>query len=106
VPETGAGAGAGAGAGVVADGADGVAALDRDAAFGRAAGGVAEARAAGATRGVGALFAPEVVGGPAASRCAPATGAGFDGERPAAHEAPMATALVMPTMTDVVFLTS
>jgi hypothetical protein len=48
---------------------------------------------------------PEVVGGAAATRCTPVR-AGFAGVRPAAHEAPSATALVTPTMTDVVFLTS
>jgi hypothetical protein len=48
---------------------------------------------------------PEVVGGAAATRCTPLR-AGFAGVRPAAQDAPRATALVTPTMTDVAFLTS
>jgi hypothetical protein len=49
---------------------------------------------------------PAVVGGAAATRCTPVTASCFGGVSPAAHEAPIATALVTPTMTDVVFLTS
>jgi hypothetical protein len=48
---------------------------------------------------------PALVGGAAATRCTPLT-AGFAGVSPAAHEAPRATALATPTMTEVVFLTS
>jgi hypothetical protein len=48
---------------------------------------------------------PVVLGGAAATRWTPLR-AGFAGVRPAAQEAPSATALVTPTMTEVAFLTS